>query len=96
MAAVTGRADALEAVDLVDARAAVQTAVGGAVVHLVAAVGTVKAVRAEAHVTGVGRVDACSAVEARSIGARLLRRRLAAPPVEAGRARARGVCLPLQ
>ena len=93
--AVAGRADALEAVDFVDARAAVQAAVSGAVVHLVAAVGTVETVRAQAHVTGRRRVHARGSVQARTVGARLLRRRLAAPAVETRRALARRVRLTL-
>ena len=59
------------------------------------AIGAVESVGAEAHVAVVGRVDARGAVQARVVGARLLRRRLAAQPVEAGRALARRVRLTL-
>jgi len=95
VAAVARRADALEPVDFIDARAAVEAAVDGAVVHLMAAVGPVEAVRAEAHVTGVGRVHARGAMQARRVTARLLGRRLAPAPVEPGRTHARRVRLSL-
>jgi hypothetical protein len=78
----SGRTDALESVDLVDARAAVQAPVGGAVVHLVAAVGSVESGRTQTQVAVIRRVQTGGTVKARTIGARLLGRRLAAVAVE--------------
>lgn len=88
-----GGTDALEAVHLVDARAAILALVHGAIVHLVSAVGAIESFRAHAHVAVVRSVDTSGTVQAWVIRARLLSRSLTAASVEASGAVASGVRL---
>lgn len=81
-----------ETVHLVDTRAAILAPIHSAVIHLVAAVGAIKTIGAEAHVALVGRVHAGGTMKAWIVGACLLCRSFAAASVKSRRAVARSIC----